>query len=224
MKFLFCIPGKTFSNVFLQCWTELVAYCINTGHEIYISQKYSSMVHFARSMCLGGDILRGINQIPFDGKLVYDYILWIDSDIVFSYKDFEKILESPHHITCGLYRMANKTHFPVVKKLDNEYLGKNGSYQFMSVDNLVKYKEDGGERYMQAEYVGMGWMLIKSGVIEKLKYPWFYHEPIEFQLGDKTIREIVSEDVSFCMNLKDIGYKIFVDTDIIVGHEKSTIL
>jgi hypothetical protein len=224
MKLLFCLPGKTFSNVFLQCWTELIASSIKAGHEIIISQKYSSMVHFARTMCLGADMLRGVDQKPFDGKLDYDYILWIDSDMVFSYKDFEKLLESPNSITCGLYRMTNGTHFPIVKSLDNEYLAKNGSYHFLSVDDLVKYKEEKGDRYMEVEYAGMGWMLVKSGIIEQLKYPWFHHDPIEYKIDNKTIREIVSEDVAFCMNLKEAGHKVFVDTDVLVGHEKPTIL
>ena len=35
-------------------------------------------------MCLGADVLRGKDQKPFDGKLDYDFIMWIDSDQVFS--------------------------------------------------------------------------------------------------------------------------------------------
>ena len=39
------------------------------------------MVNFARCKCLGANVLRGPKQIPWDGKLKYDYQLWIDSDI-----------------------------------------------------------------------------------------------------------------------------------------------
>ena len=44
---------------------------------------------------LGANVLRGPNQIPWDGKLEYDYQLWIDSDIVFnSEKFFQLILDA----------------------------------------------------------------------------------------------------------------------------------
>ena len=46
------------------------------------------MVNFARCKCLGANVLRGPDQIPWDGKLNYDYQLWIDSDIVFSTEKF----------------------------------------------------------------------------------------------------------------------------------------
>ena len=36
----------------------------------------------------GANVLRGPDQIPWDGKLNYDYQLWIDSDIVFSTEKF----------------------------------------------------------------------------------------------------------------------------------------
>ena len=55
---------------------------------IQISQDYSSMVNFARCKCLGANVLRGPDQEPWDGKLDYDYQLWIDSDIVFNSEKF----------------------------------------------------------------------------------------------------------------------------------------
>ena len=45
------------------------------------------MVNFARCKVLGANVLRGPKQIPWDGKLNYDYQLWIDSDIVFQYRE-----------------------------------------------------------------------------------------------------------------------------------------
>ena len=60
---------------------------------IQISQDYSSMVNFARCKCLGANVLRGPDQIPWDGKLEYDYQLWIDSDIVFNTEKFWQLLD-----------------------------------------------------------------------------------------------------------------------------------
>jgi hypothetical protein len=41
------------------------------------ARPYSSMVNFARCKVLGANVLRGPNQKPWDGKLNYDYQLWI---------------------------------------------------------------------------------------------------------------------------------------------------
>ena len=51
------------------------------------------MVNFARCKCLGANVLRGPKQIPWDGKLKYDYQLWIDSDIVFDTNKFWQLCD-----------------------------------------------------------------------------------------------------------------------------------
>ena len=50
------------------------------------------MVNIARCKCLGANVLRGPNQLPWDGKLNYDYQLWIDSDIVFNTEKFYQLI------------------------------------------------------------------------------------------------------------------------------------
>ena len=50
------------------------------------------MVNFARCKCLGANVLRGPDQLPWDGKLKYDYQLWIDSDIVFNVEKFYQLV------------------------------------------------------------------------------------------------------------------------------------
>ena len=80
---VFCLPGRGVSYTFLKNFVQLCFECVQQGASIQISQDYSSMVNFARCKCLGANVLRGPDQIPWDGKLKYDYQLWIDSDIVF---------------------------------------------------------------------------------------------------------------------------------------------
>ena len=66
---------------------------VQNGMSIQISQDYSSMVNFARCKCLGANVLRGPDQVPWDGKLAYDYQLWIDSDIVFNSEKFWQLCD-----------------------------------------------------------------------------------------------------------------------------------
>jgi hypothetical protein len=60
---------------------------------IQISQDYSSMVNFARCKVLGANVTQGPWQDPWQGKLDYDWQLWIDNDIVFSSEKFWQLCD-----------------------------------------------------------------------------------------------------------------------------------
>ena len=89
---VFCLPGRGVSYNFLKSFVSLSFGLVQSGAAIQISQDYSSMVNFARCKCLGANVLRGPNQLPWDGKLNYDYQLWIDSDIVFNTEKFYQLV------------------------------------------------------------------------------------------------------------------------------------
>ena len=89
---VFCLPGRGVSYTFLKSFVTLSFDLVQAGAAIQISQDYSSMVNFARCKCLGANVLRGPNQIPWDGKLKYDYQIWIDSDIVFNTEKFYQLI------------------------------------------------------------------------------------------------------------------------------------
>ena len=90
---VFCLPGRGCSYIFLKNFVQLCFDMVQNGMSIQISQDYSSMVNFARCKCLGANVLRGPKQIPWDGKLEYDYQLWIDSDIVFDTNKFWQLCD-----------------------------------------------------------------------------------------------------------------------------------
>jgi len=79
---------------------------------------------------------------------------------------------------------------------------------------------------MEVVYNGMGLFACKKGVIEQLKYPYFYRELQEIHdaEGKVVMRDMCSEDVAFCKNLKDAGFNVYVNCNIRVGHEKSYVI
>ena len=91
-KIVFCLPGRGVSYTYLKNFVQLCFDIVQAGGGIQISQDYSSMVNFARCKCLGANVLRGPDQLPWDGKLEYDWQLWIDSDIVFSTEKFWQLV------------------------------------------------------------------------------------------------------------------------------------
>ena len=215
LNIIFCIPGSTFSNKFLQCWTNLIFWCIQNNINPILSNDTDSNVYFVRGKILGGSTLRGMDQKPFNGSINYDYIMFIDSDVLFKPEDVKKLLDMNENICCGAYLMNGGTHYPIVKKFDNSYFLKNGTFEFLSMQDLRNHNKP-----FSVEYCGMGFMLIKKNIIEQLQYPWFYANMFEF---DNNIKEFTSEDVSFCMSLTKKNFKILINPEVKVGHEKSIV-
>jgi hypothetical protein len=215
VKVVFCMPGRTYSREFLLAWSDLLMQASSRGHQIMISQQYSSVVHFARAKCLGGDVLKGPDQKPFQGGVEYDVMMWIDSDIVFKPEDFFTLLESPHDVTAGMYMMEDLQHFATVKEWNEDFFLKTGTFKFMRPEDVV-----GAPQYVPVAYTGMGWMMIRKGVVESIKYPWFYSDLQT--IGGLT--DMSSEDVAFCRALHTAGHTIHVDTRVRVGHQKLVLI
>ena len=85
------------------------------------------------------------------------------------------------------------------------------------------------ESVIDVEYTGMGWMLVKKGVFEKMEYPWFRPEMTSMDITDPSgneikVKEFTTEDVFFCRKVKEMGFKVLVDTSVVVGNEIKLIL
>jgi hypothetical protein len=212
IKVVFCLPGDSYSNTFLVCWSELLNWCTHNGIRPYLTNAKTTNSYCARNQCLGGNVLKGENQKPFDGKLEYDYIMWIDSDQAFHPHQFEKLLKADKDIVAGLYLMEDGKQYATVEKRNQEHFLSNGTYEFLTPET-AKDKED----LVEVDYTGMGFMLVKKGVFEALSYPWF--KPIEYRF-ENSIVDFAMDDVSFCHLAKEKGFKVLVDPKVIVGHEK----
>jgi len=226
MKVIFALPGRTFSGHFLRQWSETLMVLSRRGYDVKLVQEYSSFVSFARMKTLGLSVLRGATQVPFDGQIDYDVWMTLDSDMFWIPDQIIEILEDTkkYPVVSGLYRMEDMKNFACVPNWDLEYFKQHGSFEFMTVDDLKKHKEGGGDKHIPVSYNGMGFFACRKGVIENLRYPYFHHDIIEFEHDGKVIRDMCSEDVAFCKNLAHAGYKVMVNTDIVVGHEKSLII
>ena len=77
----------------------------------------------------------GKNQKLFNG-IDYDYILWIDDDVIFTPGDFDKLYEEDKDVISGLYLMSDNTHFAAVEVWDEEYFQKKGSFQWLHKNDI----------------------------------------------------------------------------------------
>ncbi len=229
LTIVFALVGKTFTSKFLLSWTSVFNYCLRHAINPLISNQSLSNIYQTRNQCLGGINTRGVDQAPFNDELPYDYVMWIDSEMVFSVENFLELLKKDEDIIAGAYLRDNGKDFSCVEKLDNDYFVQNGQYEYLSGDEVLLRRKKKQESVLEVEYTGMGWMLVKKGVFEKMKYPWFKPEWFEFKTRDasgneNTIQEFTSEEMGFCMTAKNLGFVVKVDTNNVVGVEKNVVL
>jgi hypothetical protein len=211
VKLILALPGNEFrSDVMLQT-IKFINYCESKKIDVILSMKGGSNVSIVRERCLGleeKDILTKESLAPFYGKIDYDYILWVDSDIGFRPEDFEQLLSRNVDIIAGPYKKAagayTCTELP--KDLDIKVLPS------MTPEDLKDRTE-----LIEALSFGFGFVLIKRGVFEKVPRPWFCTQVYNYRGNDIG----VGEDVYFCLKAKDAGFKLWIDPLVKLYHIKS---
>lgn len=140
----------------------------------------------------------------------FTHYLFIDADVVPTVDVVQKLLEYDLDIVSAAYKSREQGYSyvgGVFKKTED------GEFR-----DALKLKSD-STGLMEVDWVGGGCLLIKKQVFENTPYPWFYY-PVK-EIVDKKgniHRKIIFEDVGFCMNVKEAGYKIYMDCDSEVRH------
>ena len=128
-----------------------------------------------------------------------------------------RLNRSGNPIVSGWYLTEDGKTTSTAHWLDEDEFKKNGGVMnHETIDSITKRKKP-----FTVDYIGGGWMMVKKGVFENLPYPWWGPKLQVFPNG---IQDFCGEDVSFCLDAKEIGFKIVVDPRIRVGHEKTRVI
>lgn len=225
---VFCVSGEQFSGRFLHLWGELVLQCLMNNVRPILSQTYNRDLYTSRNLSLGANVISNSPmQKPFQEKLEYDYLIWLDPSVDITFADVKKLMDSPHPITTGIftYGFSNHQATNVVRQFNMEQYRKSGGFAFLNYDGVVNMeKED--NRYFEVEFANFGLMCVQKGVMEKLTYPWFepYTERIvEVKKEGESEANGDVQDASvafytdaycFCNKMRDAGLRIMVDSNI----------
>ena len=107
-----------------------------------------------------------------------------------------------------------------VKDWDVNYFLKTGLFPFLTIPQLKEEAAKTADKLAKVFYAGMGFMMVRKGAFEKVTYPWF--EPIMHEI--EMSRDFSSEDVSLCWKWAEKNVGIYIDPEIVVGHEKSIVI
>ena len=146
------------------------------------------IVHLARELCL--------SKVKVSE---FDYVLWIDSDMLFNAEQLDKLLMANKNVVGALY-----------KSYENQWV-----CGFDKDDNLVKVTDENlalDDTFLKVDYCGFGFLLMKTAIFNNLKeWPFRPLSEHEYKKG---------EDYTFCKRLRESGETIFIHKEVKVLHEK----
>lgn len=131
-----------------------------------------------------------------------EYVLFVDSDMIFNRDALVRLFEHQDDIVSGLYFQRRNNHDPVIY---TKVKPKTWYRKHPEMDVITQIDDP----YIEVEACGMGFCLIKTEVFEKV-----------FKRFGKMFEPFggMGEDISFLFRARKCGYKVRCDTTVELGH------
>ena len=134
MTVVFNLFDSTYSGGFLKSWVNLTTYLNKTGINYFVSQQSSCNAFYAKQMCLGGSVLSGPNQVPFQKKINYDILIFLSNKISFNptsfVKLYNKFIDNNYKFLSGKFDGRYKKQSEDVNYITAEYLDFDFVFNF----------------------------------------------------------------------------------------------
>lgn len=243
-KVIFCFPGKDFTAEFLDSIISMLLLpppvgIRGAGISFCYNRRYSSDVYHCRNEIIRThpETVVKSRTMPFDG-FDYDYMIWIDSDQAWSGQDVLQLLSHEEDIVSAVVPL-NETQGTCLGR----YMVNDGRPQISYFTIRGVLEETRNEKgLIPVDFTGFGMICIKKGVMEKLGYPWFRtvihdwdnqlfeiednivpQETID-RMKEYGIKVATTEDIGWCSRVKKIGFEIYADPEVRIGHRKEIML
>ena len=175
-------------------------------HEFFIITKTKSEQYRARNAIVESALKFGL-----------DYLLMLDDDQIIDWQEYpkwnsydflEKLLAHNKAVVGCLYYHRGGLFAPVLmKKIERK--DQPDAYRFMT-DHEVEGK------LQEVDVQGGGCMLVNMEVFKKILPPYFEPEIQSPEMGGNRY----GTDIQLCRKAQDLGYKVYCDSSIVVGHLK----
>ena len=148
-------------------------------------------------------------QLMLDGD--YTHLMLIDNDVTPPRDALVNLLADDLDVVSGYYAHRNKSNDP--SPLTNVCKRGELNYSMQYSGDELRDELAKGNVTVRIHGGGMGCILIKRHVFERIAYPWYdwvnYRDPN---------RSMLSEDLYFCERCKQNQIRIYVDTSVACGH------
>jgi hypothetical protein len=123
-----------------------------------------------------------------------EYMLWLDSDMVFPPTTALRLLAHKEDIVCANYVRRQPPYKGVAYPVIGDW------------ERPLPYEPQND--LVEVEGIGMGCMLMKTSILDEIPQPWF-----EFGWTPKS-NDHLGEDMIFCQKMAAAGYTVKVDTQL----------
>lgn len=166
---------------FSYCLTQLFNLTKESGIDTYLFFDSSTILLNQRN-----------NLIKSAKEINSDYVLWLDSDMMFPPTAALRLLEHNKDIVACNYMKRSK---PLKTVAYTDLTNWDSWVPMKTQENLVK-----------VEGVGMGCMLMKLDMFDKIEKPYF-----EFEYKEDS-EDHYGEDFVLLGKLRKLGYEVLIDT------------
>lgn len=214
-RILFLLPiGSTIDGRLVQPLLKLKTWCDKNDADIMTC--VGKPHNFARNFLATGG--KGfVNPGPPEGV---EWLIWLDSDIVFTMEQLEVLLKIDHPFVAGWY-VSDLSKQAMCGRWDVEYFKEHKVMPFLDKDKLQELAKNNPNQLVEVDFTGFGFVKMHTSLIKRMTYPYFTLNVQELN----GFRDISAEDVSFCQNcFKETGIKPVICPLLHVGHLKSIFL
>ncbi len=179
-----------YSTVPAQCFSNILHFALDSLKlfPLSISTVESTYITRARNILIENFL-----------NSTADYALFVDSDMILPKDTIAGLLAHEKDVISAYYIRRTPPHVSVaLKKMGGKY-------------ETIMNPSEGDE--FEADITGMGCMLVKREVIEKVSEK----KPV-FTVNDNSDSSVKGEDAIFCEKIREAGYKIWVSKKVIAGH------
>src|SRR3989344_1219953 len=138
----------------------------------------------------------------------FDFLLWIDNDIVFTFEQVKKLLS---HLEEGDKEFVSGTYYSMVNdEIKPVAYFKNGErFKWLEEKGLKK------EGLMEVDAAGFGFCAMKTDLARKVSEKF---NPRPFGMRFLSDGCVITEDQVFCERAKELGAKIWLCPPIVFRH------
>lgn len=128
-----------------------------------------------------------------------DFVLFCDADTGFTFDNIIAMIDEDKPVIGGAYRYRKERAIHIGTYCAGDFMPNKPGF----IHSYIDANETG---VVKVDWVGGGFVLVKSDVFEKIEYPWFHCSVLE----DGDYASEMGEDIGFCVKCYNAKIPIFL--------------